>query len=102
MLDEMPAELFMLWAQFERVEPYEHRADLRAGIIAARVADGYRDSKKHPDAFSPEEMLPWIVIDEPDGEKSIHQRPSAAITASAGDDASWDRWFDGMKVFARG
>lgn len=46
------------WA-FAQLEPFgPEREDLRAGIVASTVANAYRDRKKHPKPYGPEEFMP--------------------------------------------
>lgn len=45
------------WIAYEMVEPFgEYRADLRAGIVAATVANVHRPKGRR--AFKPEEFMP--------------------------------------------
>lgn len=47
------------WMAYYQLEPWgEERADLRAGIIAATVANAARDPKKRRRPFRPEEFMP--------------------------------------------
>lgn len=57
MLDRMSAREFAAWVVFDRqVEPIgDRRADLRAGGIAATIANVFRDEKKKREPFTPEE-----------------------------------------------
>ena len=44
------------WGVFYGLEPFgEHRADLRAGVVAATVANVNRDKKQKP--YKPEQFL---------------------------------------------
>jgi len=45
--------------QYYQLEPFgEERADLRAGIIAATIANTARDPKKRRKPFGPDEFMP--------------------------------------------
>ena len=47
------------WIAYYGLEPFgEERSDLRAGIVAATVANVNRDAKRRRDAFRPEEFMP--------------------------------------------
>lgn len=57
MLEEMSWDDFELWAQYATVEPFgEHRADLRAGIIAAVVANSNMGKRGRP--AKPADFMP--------------------------------------------
>lgn len=54
----MPAAEFNLWAAYYRAAPWgDYRADLRAGIISATVANVQRDPKSKP--FVPVDFMPF-------------------------------------------
>lgn len=47
------------WAQYERLEPWgPDRGDLRAGIIAATIANCHRDPKRRSTPFAPKDFMP--------------------------------------------
>lgn len=47
------------WMAFDSLEPFgEERADLRAGIVAATVANVNRDPKKQRTPYAPQDFLP--------------------------------------------
>ena len=59
MLEMMPARLWREWIAYSNLEPFgETRADLRAGIVAATVANANRDAKKRKRPFGPEDFMP--------------------------------------------
>jgi hypothetical protein len=61
------------WMAYAQMEPFgEERADLRAGIIAATIANMNRDPKKRAKPFGPEEFMPKFDIREarPENSKS--------------------------------
>jgi hypothetical protein len=46
------------WIAYYQIEPFgEERADLRAAIIACVIANANRDSKEHPQPFSPADFM---------------------------------------------
>lgn len=47
------------WMAYAQIEPFgEERADLRAGVVAATVANTARDPKKRPRPFRADEFMP--------------------------------------------
>ena len=46
------------WIEYSKVEPLEYRADLRAGMICAVVANAHRGKGK---PFKPEDFMPEIA-----------------------------------------
>ena len=47
------------WLAFYKVEPFgEKRADLRAAVVAAAVANTARDPKKRKKPFTPADFMP--------------------------------------------
>lgn len=49
------------WLDFYAVEPWgDTRADLRAGIVAAVVANANRDAKRRPEPFAPSDFMPLV------------------------------------------
>lgn len=47
------------WAAYDQIEPFgEPRADLRAGIITATIANANRDPEKHSSPFTPDDFMP--------------------------------------------
>lgn len=61
MLREMDPEMFFTWKAFFTSNPWgERRDDLRAGTIAALIANVNRDSKKAPKPFTPEDFFPLL------------------------------------------
>jgi len=47
------------WLDFYAVEPWgDTRADLRAGIVAAVIANANRDAKRRPEPFTPADFMP--------------------------------------------
>lgn len=66
----MPARLFTEWMIFYNLEPFgEQRADLRAAIVAATIANANRG--KNQRAYKVEDFMPRIDADdarEPDND----------------------------------
>ena len=57
----MSSREFAEWAAFYRLEPFgEERADLRAGIVAATMANTVRDPKQRSKPFTPQEFMPLV------------------------------------------
>lgn len=78
MLDRMSAREFAAWMVFDRqVEPIgDRRADLRAGGIAATIANVFRDEKKKRDPFTPEECA--LAFRDADEERATTAANNAA------------------------
>lgn len=69
MLASMPYSLYLEWMQYYELEPFgEERADLRAGIIAATVANCLARKKGRP-AFRVTDFMPLLKA-EPKREKT--------------------------------
>ncbi len=74
MLAEMPARLLTEWMLFYGLEPFgERRADLRAGIIAATVANANRSKRQRP--YHAEQFMPKLGDDVPAGAGLEEQAP---------------------------
>jgi len=55
----MSYDEFLNWIAYFELEPFgEERADLRSGVIAATIANVYRDPKKQKKAFEPADFMP--------------------------------------------
>lgn len=66
MMDRMSAIEFDGWAAYFAVEPFgAERADLRAGIVAATVANANRDPKKRREPFQPSDFMPFHEKGDP-------------------------------------
>jgi len=49
------------WIEYADLEPFgEERADLRAGMVAAVVANVYRDPKARPKPYRPIDFMPLV------------------------------------------
>lgn len=88
MLAEMPARLLTEWMLFYGLEPFgERRADLRAGIIAATVANASRSKRRRP--YHAEQFMPKLGDDveeqAPDWE-TLLDRVKAINAAFGGED----------------
>jgi hypothetical protein len=54
----MPARIWAEWIAYYNLEPWgEERADWRAGMVAATIANAHRDPKKHA-PFRPADFMP--------------------------------------------
>lgn len=75
MLNSIPSRLLSEWMAFARLEPFgEERADLRAGIIAATVANVNRGKKDKP--LRAQDFMPKfdeVEDDMPDWERMLRQ-----------------------------
>lgn len=59
LLDSMSGRELAEWMAFYQVEPFgDVRGDLQAGIVASTLANVYRDRKKKPKPYNPEEFMP--------------------------------------------
>lgn len=48
------------WKAFSLLEPFGERvADQRHGIAQAVATNLQRDSKRHPEPYTPEDFIPW-------------------------------------------
>ena len=57
--DEMSGEDWLAWQHYYSLEPWgEERADLRAGMIAAVIAETNRDKKKRHKPYTPADFMP--------------------------------------------
>lgn len=55
----MSSAEFTEWLAYATVEPFgPRREDVRAGMIAAMVTNVARDTKRHPQAFTPDDFFP--------------------------------------------
>lgn len=53
----MSSREFSEWMAYDRVDPFgPRRDDLRAGSIAAMIANVNRDSQRHPEPFTADEF----------------------------------------------
>lgn len=48
-----------------RQEAEQERADFRAGIVAATIANVNRDRKKRPRPFTPADFMPTVITKKP-------------------------------------
>lgn len=82
LLAELTSRQVAEWLAYAQVEPWgEDRADLRAGIVAATVANAFR--RQDSRAFTPQDFMPDFAEDEdPDAASA---RLMAALKAALGD-----------------
>ena len=82
MLARMPAITFAEWMAFAKIEPFgEERADLRMGIIAAKLHNMWR-GKNDPIA-KPEDFMPKFEEDEPPSREEVAMKMDAIMSALA-------------------
>ena len=63
MLSEISSHTLSEWMAYDRLEPWgEERADLRAGIIAATIANSMRGKKGKP--FKPADFMPKFEMED--------------------------------------
>ena len=48
----------MLDVAARRYEREQYRADFRAGMVCSLIANVYRDAKRKPEPFTPEDFMP--------------------------------------------
>lgn len=61
LLARIDSEELTSWQLYAELEPFgEERADLRAGIIAAVIANANRDPKKRREPFTPRDFMPCL------------------------------------------
>jgi len=62
----MSSAEYTLWQMEFALAPWdEMRADLRAGVVAATIANIYRDRKAHPKPFSAADYMPYAEKPKP-------------------------------------
>jgi hypothetical protein len=82
------------WMAFYELEPFgPERGDLRAGIVAATVANANRDPKKVKKAFEPQDFMPkfggeWQVAS---GEEREEKTPEQLK----------EKWLNVVKAFKK-
>jgi hypothetical protein len=61
----LSAREFAEWQAYFAIEPFgEDMADLRAGIVAATIANVNRDAKKRSQPYEPLDFMPHARLDE--------------------------------------
>lgn len=61
LLSRIDSDELTSWQLYAELEPFgEERADLRAGIIAAVIANANRDQKKRREPFTPRDFMPCL------------------------------------------
>lgn len=76
----------MEWEAYQRLEPFgEERADLRAGVIAAVIAEVNRDRKKRKKPYRADDFFPNLSQEETDG-MSLLNKARAFNAALGGED----------------
>lgn len=62
LMRRMTAREFGYWKAYAALWPLgERAADLRAAVVAATFANAFRDEKKHPTPFAPDDLFPWLA-----------------------------------------
>ena len=57
----MSSREFAEWMAYYEIEPFgEERADWRAGMIAATIANIFRDTKKRRKPYKPQDFMPKL------------------------------------------
>ncbi len=57
----MSSREFAEWIAYHQIEPFgEERADWRAGMIAATMANIFRDAKKRRKPYKPQDFMPKV------------------------------------------
>ena len=72
-----PEEIyFMLDVAAKRYEREQYRADFRAGMVCSLIANVYRDAKRKPEPFTPEDFMPVTKRDNQQQEtKKVDKQP---------------------------
>jgi hypothetical protein len=77
---------FVEWCQFYEIEPWgDHRADLRAGVIAATLQNVYYQAVGAEQTARPLDYMPYVDKPEPEKEPEIdiHELTDEQIAAWA-------------------
>ena len=82
----MPQAEYLGWVEYYQVEPWgSHFDDVRAGQIAAVVANANRDPARTPTPFKPLDFAPWnntgLLDREAEAEGAHANDPAAAAAA---------------------
>ena len=79
LLQLSPKELGQ-WAAMWYLSPWgEERADLRSGVVAAILANAYRDVKKRSKPFAPGDFMMYNQRDQAEAQQDLAQRLRAAL-----------------------
>ena len=79
MLRSIPAALFTEWIAYYTLDPFgEERADLRAGVLAALLANIHRDEKKQREPFEPADFFASLASTRTPAWKKIFDRMKSA------------------------
>lgn len=74
LLERISSEELTEWMLYERIEPFEGRADLRAAMVTSTIANANRNPKTRRKPFTPQDFMP------PD---SIPKAPSVETESAA-------------------
>lgn len=81
-IGQMSQVEFLAWWEYYQIEPWgSHFDDLRAGQVAAVVANVHRDSKRKPTPFGPLDYAPWnnaAIVSKQDAEHGAHSDDAGA------------------------
>lgn len=107
MLRELSPSELGTWAALYRLDPWgEMRADLRAGIGHALLANINRDSKQRPQPFSAADFMPYGEREEKDTAAEIGDSLMANLAAVGGKretrKADWSRRRQAIKKAKNG
>ena len=82
MMTRMTAREYDEWMAFLTLYPIGERgAYVRAGTIAATVANVFRDAKKQPRAFAPADAFPWLAEGEAEPDELTPDEAAAHFIA---------------------
>lgn len=85
-LAQMPQAEYLGWVEYYHIEPWgSHYDDLRAGQIAAVVANANRDPSRTPEPFRPLDFVPWNnvgILDREERARGAHGDDPAAAAAA--------------------
>lgn len=60
MMARMSSSQFTAWLAFDQLEPISlgYRGDVQAGVVAATIANVYRDPRRRSDPYRPADFMP--------------------------------------------
>lgn len=87
LLQSITSQELTEWMAYDLIDPIgEARADVRAGMVAATIANTNRDPKSRPEPFVPADFIPrWderLVAQERDAAEQAAQAKGAELVAS--------------------
>ena len=79
MLASMSSRQLREWIEFSKLEPFgELHADLRAGIIAATIANSQRAKTQAP--LGPQDFMPWLGPKRARQRKTLEELKEAVLS----------------------